>query len=97
MQQKGSIGFSTSSKALEDAFNKIQGELSEKKANWEMLEQHSDTIGKIRDKDARFQFDIFTTGVILGAIAKLGIEITEVHERLAKVEKAIKELKLGLK
>ena len=38
-QEKGSIGFPTPNEELADTFAKIQKELSEKKADWQSLNQ----------------------------------------------------------
>ena len=94
-QQKQPIGFRTSSKDLNDAFSKIQDSLSKKKADWQSINQDLSealdtarrTLGNKMNANAAIAVLTFIH------VAKLGVEITEIHERLAKLEKAVKESK----
>ncbi len=104
MSQAKKAGFQTSSTALQDAFEVVKTELSKKRANWEAI---SDAIAKavspaissinLDDPDSidanktQALFMVF----VMGGITQIGIELNETHERLAKVEKMVKELKLA--
>ncbi|MCX5995728.1 MAG: hypothetical protein NTV59_07010 [Chloroflexi bacterium] len=99
--KKEPIGFATPARELEHALAQIQGELSEKKANWEsvrdgMLRLKNQAWDGVKTGNASpDQYTLLSTTIMGTMIAILGVELTETHDRLAKVEKAIKELKLG--
>jgi len=96
-------GFSDSDKAMQDAFAALQKELLAKKVNWESSQKvWSALIAIFKDvilKDIEFSernIDLFIAflDILIGQqTAQLGIELTEVHNRLTVVEKAIKTLK----
>ena len=96
--------FLPASKELERALAQIQEELAKNKADWESmgvgvlsaatelkkLVELRKLSGKAHDTD----LIILESLSLAGLISKLGVELTETHARLAKVEEAIKELKL---
>ena len=95
-QEKESIGFSTPSKKLNDALSKILENLSKQKADWQSVSQEL-TAALITAEKTLGENRVNPNAVIaimtIIHIAKLGIEVAEIHERLAKLEKAVKELK----
>lgn len=95
-QQKQPIGFRTPSKDLNDAFSKIQDNLSKQKADWQAINQELiDALftGKTTLGDDKLNSNAVMIILTFIHVAKLGIEMTEIHERLAKLEKAVKESK----
>jgi hypothetical protein len=98
---KEPMGFRTPSGELERALAQIQGELSEKKADWETLRDGMIQIRKqawdaVKAGNASpDQYTLLSTTIVATMVATLGIELSETHDRLAKVEKAIRDLKLG--
>lgn len=100
-EKKEPMGFLTPAKELERALTQMQDELSKKKADWEsirqsvasLFEKTSDSINP--DKASANQAIVLLSLLTTTLVARLGIELTETHDRLTKVEKAIKELKLG--
>jgi len=100
-EKKEPMGFATPARELEYALVQILGELSGKKANWEslrnsMLHLMKKTADNINTGNTSSeQYTLLSTTAIAAMVARLGIELAESHERLAKVEKAIRESKLG--
>ena len=96
MAEEGSIGLPTPSKNIQDALTKIQKELSKNKTDWEINRNIFESL--LKERKAEPLIDTTSLLIITNhGISKLGVELTETHERLAKVEKAISELKLKLK
>ena len=104
-KKKEQMEFLTASRELERVLVQIQKELSKNKADWESmavevlsaatqlkkLVELREVSGKAHETDLIILQSLFLAGLI----SKLGIELTETHVRLAKVENAIKELKLA--
>jgi len=104
-KEKEPMEFLTASRELERVLVQIQKELSKNKADWESmgvevlsaatqlkkLVELREVSGKAHETDLIILQCLFLAGLI----SKLGIELTETHVRLAKVENAIKELKLA--
>jgi hypothetical protein len=98
------IGFLTARRELERALVQIQEELAKNKADWEsmgvgVLSAATEMkkiveLRKISGKAHDTNLIILESLFLAGLISKLGIELTATHVRLAKVEEAIKELKL---
>lgn len=99
------MGFSTPAGNLEDALGRVQAELAKTKANWgnikAMIEsgltEVTQNVTKMKELGKRPGADVLLLGwgLMLGnLISKIGMEQTETHERLARCEKAIQELKL---
>ena len=96
--------FLTARRELERALAQIQGELAKNKADWEsmgvsVLSAATEMkklveLRKVSGKAHDTELIILESLFLAGLISKLGIELTETHARLAKVEEAIKELKL---
>ena len=99
------IEFLTAHKELERALVLIQEELAKNKADWEsmgvgVLSAATEMkklveLRKISGKAYDTNLIILESLFLAGLISKLGIELSETHGRLAKVEEAIKELKLA--
>jgi hypothetical protein len=108
-ESKDHMGYSTPAMQLEDSLERVKNLLESKKVEWitgidaaskEILDikaniQH---VSVIKNPDAEhllmllaLRIDFLGTRVMLG---KMALEINEVHERLANVEKRIEELKL---
>jgi hypothetical protein len=104
-KQKEPMEFLTAREELERALARIQEELAKNKADWKSmgvgvlsaatemkkLVELRKISGKVYDTNLIILESLFLAGLI----SKLGIELTETHVRLAKVEEAIKELRLG--
>ena len=98
------IEFLTARRELERALVQIQEELAKNKADWEsmgigVLSAATELkklveLRKVSGKAHETDLIILQSLFLAGLISKLGIELTETHARLAKVEEAIKELKL---
>jgi hypothetical protein len=107
MTEKGSIGFSSPNKDIQDAFANLQQELSAKKANWESLRIQWTTLESLLTiatnnltKSGSINPDLGITLLIAMSAkqtSQLGIELTETHNRLGAVEKSLKDIKLALK
>jgi len=103
-KEREPIEFLTASKELERALAQIQEELAKNKADWEsmgvgVLSAATELkklveLRKISGKAHETDLIILQSLFLAGLISKLGIELTETHVRLAKVEESIKELKL---
>lgn len=93
-QEKRSIGFSTPSKELQDSFDELQIELSKQKSNWESFIEMYDKISKIfaNKKDKLDEHETLLDFIVMGNLhlTKIGMELIEIHNRLAKVEKLVK-------
>jgi len=98
------IEFLTATRELERALVQIQEELAKKKADWEsmgvgVLSAATELkklveLRKISGKAHETDLIILESLFLAGLISKLGVELTQTHVRLAKVEEAIKELRL---
>jgi hypothetical protein len=107
MSTKKNVGFSTPSGGIQDSFDQVVKQISKQKTDWNALKNiftesaaqaiklaiESNSKGKPPHSDG-----IILTSIIMANsfVTKLGAEVTEVHERLAKVEKTLAELKLAL-
>jgi hypothetical protein len=104
MAEKGSMGFSTPSNDFQHAFQKLRDELGRSTGGWVeaeefisgladmivgMLEDHPLAPDSATPADAAALFSL--AGV--GYIARVGRQLSEVHERLARVETAVADLK----
>jgi hypothetical protein len=104
---KPSFGFPTPAKEIENVFTKTQAELAKAKTNWKTIHsmlynqyaEYSDGIEpKVKSKTiSTGEVAILLQLVIAVSVAKMGTELTEVHERLANCERQIKDLKLAKK
>lgn len=104
-KEKEPIEFLTAIRELERALAQIQEELAKNKADWKsmgvgVLSAATEMkklveLRKISGKAYDTNLIILESLFLAGLISKLGIELTETHARLAKVEEAIKELRLG--
>ena len=92
MVERRPLGFRTSSRELQDMFENIQLGLSKKKANWNDLQMQlvaalkGDRVKKLSPQQAGIELALIL-------IATLGTELTETHERLARCEKLLQEIK----
>lgn len=103
---KPSVGFTTPAKQIEDLFAGIQNELAKTKTDWQNLfKQFKQLYDEDRKKilaAPRLEGETLSATELIGlshlfdavVLTRLGIEVTEVHERLAKCEKGIQDLKL---
>ena len=107
-ENKEPIGFPTQAREIEQAFTKVQRELEAKKTNWASLIEQFDPLQKKVDRvlkemldkgdlPTREGFIFYETNFLIILVCKLGTELTEMHERLTKCEKAIKNLNLKVK
>ena len=102
-KNEAGMGFRTPTKELQNTFAAMQTELSATKANWAELQalftQQNTTflekIDKVQDK--KWMLIMMYSQVLGRLVSRLGVEMTETHERLAKCEKAINELKRMVK
>ena len=106
VEKKREIGFQTSAKIMYDALVELRGELGKTKERWRSLAtaagRQSDLLIKKSDelkKPTAMAFAAETSFLwwIVQLIAILGEEVVDVHDRLADVEKAVKELKQRIK
>lgn len=100
--QKEPLGFRTPAKRLEQAFEEIQRQLCKTRADWVFIARGMADAYEIVQKSTEREMTspnrvMLTVSLSLAMmVAKLGVELTETHDRLAKVERGIKELKLAL-
>jgi hypothetical protein len=109
-ERKRPLGFPTPASMMQQEFDEIRALLDATKTDWaktrEIAKSHQ--VKTEQDIEAAVKIpgnvplvsylaDILTFWITTSLIAKLGIELTETHKRLADCEKAIKELKAGLK
>jgi len=108
---KEAIGFPTSARQIEDSFDSIRRLLGSKKVAWanlvELAEQKQiaaerDLVTTLKGSKASPDLLLLVSRTLehwstLGFLGRLGTDIAETHERLAKVEKAVQGLKLLLK
>jgi hypothetical protein len=110
-KEKRRLGYPTPTAEMQDKFLEIAKLLDAQKTSWsEMAETAKALAGERRqelkslaesDKPSiplmglAYQSLNFLT--VMQVIARLGEDVSETHKRLAKVEKAVKELKLALK
>lgn len=111
MTKKGRVGFRTPHTDLQDNFEEIRRILSAKKDKWKkikkisikgrtMFKKEYDEIAESQDVDIdtrKFFNETRNLLIIIELISSLGIDISETHERLTKVENAIEQLKLRTK
>jgi len=107
-EDKESIGFPTPAKQLEASISKTQRELAKAKMDWLTLGKDAETkLSEIKDnihkllaskkhpQDALIFFALTERlESLVSFVAKLGQQVVEAHERLANVEREIKNLKL---
>ena len=97
-EEKESIGFRTPAKEMQDEFAKLQVELSKKSVDWKSTKdtfdstaiRYSEMLTKAPESDLPVPEHLHTiyAGLMLGGlISRLGMELTETHERLAACEK----------
>ena len=110
-EKKKLLGFKTPTFEIQEAFDEIRAQLDAVKIDWTEIRQVAKSAQSEAHKrcEAELKSSKTTTRLLdmamhdweywfmIGIIARLGIEITETHERLASCEKAIKELKHRIK
>ena len=100
-KQKPSLGFRTPSKEIQEAFDQIQSDLSKKTIDWQTLQDTFTSLSAVLKADMdnkrpnANQALTLLIAMAISGIARLGLELTETHGRLSKVEKAVKELQRG--
>ena len=103
MAEKRGIGFRTSSKQEEEAFAALQAELAKTKTNWEtvfskataMAQQTATLTDELIKGDPEFagsplfvQLHTLTeVRLTMSLVGKLGSELINLHERVARLEK----------
>ena len=105
-EKKGSIGYRTPAKELEERFEGINKILTQKKTNWTELykitkvvfDEATDIYERAKNSKEDEQIILALASyrlffLAMGMISRVGKELTETHERLAKCEKALEELK----
>lgn len=111
MEDKGMLGYRTKATEMQDRLDEIRKLLESEKADWAgvlkgaMAEQdrlHADLKNTLKlPKPSEHLVMMQTRDIGLWnqteLIARLGLAITETHERLATCEKAIEDLKLRIK
>ena len=109
-EEKNPLGFATPAREIQDTIGKVLGELQATKTNWEalivdlngMLEkalQGHEKAVNLEDLDLGISLQVGFIGqamTVMGMqiMCTVGTQLTETHERLAAVEKAVNELKL---
>jgi len=111
-KERRRVGYPTSAAELEDKFLEISQLLDAEKTSWGKLRQQASAISNQRYQELdsmmaqshkprveliALAFQEYQFAFTVLQIAKLGEDVSETHKRLAKVEKAVKELKLALK
>lgn len=102
---KPDIGFTTPAKEIQEALAKVQKELAKNRTDWESMNkifvpmqtefgQHLDKSIKSTEGISSADFTVLMQLISLCALSKLGAEVTEIHQRLAKVERRIQDSKL---
>jgi hypothetical protein len=102
---KPNIGFKTPARDIQDAFAEVQKELAKTKVDWQNVHRLSYRLTGEYISDVKSRLNsgkivpwskiaVVMQSLTTIEISKLGIELTQVHERLAKCEKAIRDLKL---
>lgn len=108
--KKRPLGFRTTAKEVEETFDTTRSELSRQKAGWKKAGEVADkAVRKVEKKIDQLLEDDPTDELGLIAlrsdwyfwaldhlICRLGEDIASTHERLAKVEKELQNIKLGL-
>lgn len=95
------LGYITSNTEAEDAFNKIKDELSKEKKDWTLINELLQSISlMIVSEELKDLSKVNIDSVILmflltcnNLVSEVGVELMETHERLAAVEKTVKDLK----
>ena len=94
------VGYPTPSNEIEDAFLKIKEQLSTNEADWQIIVEVLEGLNRsllngLRPRKIHLdQLIVICFGLTNLLVAQLGVESAEVHSRLAKVERAVKDLKL---
>ena len=108
-QDKIKLGFGTPSGEIQDKFDKLQTILGGEKTHWEEVvalaksehERHSEDLRKnakkLNETQRLLKDSVLNHWHVILGIACLGVELTEIHSRLAKCEKNIDDLKLRTK
>lgn len=100
--EKRRIGFNTSGTDAEDTFNKIKEELSKEKADWQFIGSilnnmtqsvSQETLKDNSNTDMNSVILLFVLSCNV-LVTGVGIELKEIHEKLARIEKDIKTIKL---
>jgi hypothetical protein len=112
MEKRKRIGFTTSASEMQERFDEIRALLGKRKVNWailnkrailtlssiDKLREEASKVGRPEDEEVVFHLKEYRElWLIIGALAKLGSELTETHERLASVEKSVAELSRRIK
>jgi len=105
-------GFQTTAKEMEEAVAEQLRQLDTQTASWHEVSRQTravmDNMVKMTEKWKKqgLPTDPLVVSVILDQlqfchlkmlVARLGVEVTETHKRLTKMEKAVKDLKLAAK
>ena len=107
-KEKDYIGFETPSKEILSAFEKIQSELKSKKVEWSTISasinQWLIQMANVKDRLEKEGHDLSSDGfiimwniIIASMIAKIGVELTDVHVRITGCERQINEMKRVIK
>jgi hypothetical protein len=104
MTDKGSLGYPSPNKEVQDAFADLRQHLNAKKADWESQRgawaKLQTAFIDIAAKSAKARVDNpnIVVALLLAMSAeqncKLGVELAETHDRLAAVEKVVRDLKM---
>ena len=111
MDKKQRVGYRTSATELEDEFAEINKLLDAKKVEWDEIRKSAiEGLYKwMREFETREKSGCSSPGElqllgrfmeywrIVNIIARLGVDITNIHERLVNVEKSVKDLNLSIK
>lgn len=110
-EEKRKIGFRTSITEIQEKLDEIRRFLNAQKAEWaEIIKLANSEETRVRqDLQAHLNlqkcdtnFMVMLTRIIehwyiTGIIGRLGVDVTNMHERLTDIEKDLKELKLHIK
>lgn len=109
-EEKRRAGFRTRAAELEERFAEVQAMLDTKKADWAKLKDYAAERWLETNKEATKilesgeNLDVADSLIAAGFhwttiahIARLGLDTTETHDRLAQVENAVEELKFAIK
>ena len=109
-KDKGSIGFPSSSKYIDDAFNEANSLLDEQQRTWVEIKDEAAQYGRSlkgeflgaakstmsREKIAMMQSHLDHL-ILVDHIARLGIETADLRKQVNRMDKAMKGLKLVIK
>lgn len=107
-KRKRRIGYVTPVTELEEKFAEIKKILDAKKIEWDKLKNFAGKnvdfwhrqFEKVRKSDFQPPGSLELVGrytefwLLSSSIARLGVDITNIHERLVEIEKSVRELKL---